>query len=81
MINFLKKTYWLYRDGFAQMTVGRTLWTVIIIKLIIIFAVLKLFFFPDFLKQHSKDGDKAGLVSNELVKRSFEAFKGKKVKR
>ena len=53
------------------MTVGRTLWTVIIIKLIIIFAVLKLFFFPDFLKQHSKDGDKAGLVSNELVKRSF----------
>lgn len=71
MINFLKKTYWLYRDGFAQMTVGRTLWTVIIIKLIIIFAILKLFFFPDFLKQHSKDGDKAGLVSNELVKRSF----------
>ncbi len=32
------------------MTLGRTLWKVIIIKLFIMFAVLKLFFFPDFLK-------------------------------
>ena len=69
--NVLKKTDGLDREGFAQRTVGRTLWTVIIIKLIRIGAGLKLFFFPDFLKQHSKDGDKAGLVSNELVKRSF----------
>ena len=69
MKQFIKNAYWLYRDGFAQMTIGRTLWKVIIIKLIVIFAMLKLFFFPDFLKKHSTDGDKAGLVSSELVKR------------
>ena len=68
MKQFLKKAYCLYRDGFAQMTVGRTLWTVIIIKLFIIFAVLKLFFFPDFLNRHA-NGNKAGFVSDQLVNR------------
>ena len=29
------------------MTVGRTLWAVILVKLFIMFAVLKVFFFPD----------------------------------
>lgn len=37
-----------YVDGFRSMTIGRKLWTVIIIKLIVIFGVLKLFFFPIF---------------------------------
>lgn len=31
------------------MALGRTLWKIIIVKLIIIFAVLKFFFFPNFL--------------------------------
>lgn len=34
-----------YRDGFKQMTWGRTLWLIIIVKLVIMFAVLRLFFF------------------------------------
>jgi len=38
-----------YLDGFRRMTLGKTLWKIIIIKLIIMFAVLKLFFFQDFL--------------------------------
>ena len=33
----------LYVDGFRNMTVGKTLWAVIIVKLILIFALLKLF--------------------------------------
>ena len=45
----LIRIYWFYRDGLAQMTLGRLLWKIIVIKLIILFAVLKLFFFPDFL--------------------------------
>lgn len=36
-----------YLDGFRSMTLGRTLWAIILIKIVIIFAVLKLFFFPD----------------------------------
>ena len=51
------------------MTVGKTLWTVIIIKLIIIFAVLKVFFFPDFLAQKAAGGDKAEVVAEELTSR------------
>jgi hypothetical protein len=66
--NFLHKVYHLYYDGFRQMTLGKTLWAIILIKLFVIFNVLKLFFFPNFLKQHAK-GDEAGYVAKELIKR------------
>ena len=37
-----------YSDGFQHMTWGRTLWIIIMVKLFIMFAVLRLFFFtPD----------------------------------
>lgn len=36
-----------YLDGFRSMTLGRTLWAIILIKLFIMFAILRLFFFPD----------------------------------
>jgi len=68
--NFLHKVYHLYYDGFRQMTLGKTLWAIILIKLFVIFVVLKLFFFPNFLKQHAK-GDEAGYVANELVERGY----------
>jgi len=41
--------YRFYRDGFRSMTVGRTLWKIILIKLFVMFAILKLFFFQDYL--------------------------------
>ena len=66
---FLHRVFHLYYDGFRSMTLGRTLWAVILIKLFIIFIVLKLFFFPNFLKQHAGD-DKAGYVAGELVERA-----------
>lgn len=43
----LSRIFHLYYDGFRTMTLGKTLWAVILIKLAIIFLVLKLFFFPD----------------------------------
>ena len=67
--SFLYKVYNLYYDGFRHMRLGHTLWAIILIKLFIIFAVLKVFFFPNFLKQHAK-GDEAGYVATELVDRS-----------
>ena len=63
------KIYDLYYEGFKHMTIGRTLWAVIIIKLFIIFAVLKAFFFPDFLREHA-GGDEAGYVATELTERA-----------
>ena len=67
--SFLHRVFHLYYDGFRSMTLGRTLWAVIIVKLIIIFVVLKIFFFPDFLKQHAGD-DKADYVATELTERA-----------
>ena len=64
--NFLWKVYHLYYDGFRQMTLGRTLWAIILIKLFIIFVVLKLFFFPNFLKQHA-NGNEAEYVATQLT--------------
>ena len=43
--NILYKVYRLYADGFRTMTLGRVLWAVILIKLFVIFVVLRLFFF------------------------------------
>ena len=67
---FWSRAFHLYYDGFRSMTLGRTLWAVILIKLFIIFVVLKLFFFPNFLSQHAEEGDEADFVANELLQRT-----------
>ena len=65
----LSQIFHLYYDGFRTMTLGKTLWAVILIKLAIIFLVLKLFFFPDFINTNAKNGDKSGFVSKEILSR------------
>jgi hypothetical protein len=61
--------YSLYRDGFRQMTLGRTLWTIILIKLFIIFAILKVFFFPNYISTHADEGQESEFVATEILKR------------
>ncbi len=56
-----------YIDGFRSMTLGRTLWGIILFKLFIMFAVLKSFFFPSFLQ--GDDEEKGDKVSTELINR------------
>ena len=53
----MKQIFDLYRDGFRGMTVGKTLWKIIIIKVVFLMAVLKIFFFPDFLRTHFADDE------------------------
>ena len=67
--SFLYRVYDLYADGFRSMRLGKTLWAIILIKLFIMFAILKVFFFPNFLKQNAQ-GDESGYVANELVDRA-----------
>lgn len=62
-----------YCDGFRSMTIGRTLWVLILIKLFIMFAILKLFFFPDFLRGKTSE-EKQDYVGNELIIRSANSF-------
>ncbi|MDE6468643.1 MAG: DUF4492 domain-containing protein, partial [Muribaculaceae bacterium] len=57
LFNFFRRALNLYVDGFKNMTVGRKLWVLIIVKCIIFFAVLKLFFFPDILKTNYPDDE------------------------
>jgi len=67
---FIYRVFDLYYDGFRSMTLGKTLWLVILIKLFIMFFVLKLFFFPNFIKEHSKGGDEVKFVEKEMLKRN-----------
>ncbi|MDY3267821.1 MAG: DUF4492 domain-containing protein [Phocaeicola sp.] len=61
--------YRFYVDGFKSMTIGKTLWMLIIIKLFVMFFILKLFFFPSFLKDKTTE-EKQEYVGNELIDRS-----------
>ncbi len=49
MMAFLRRVGFFYVDGFRAMTLGRTLWAIVLVKLFVMFAVLRLFFFPDLL--------------------------------
>lgn len=64
---FLCRAFRLYYDGFRSMTLGKTLWLVIAIKLFIIFIVLKIFFFPNFLSTHAEKGAEADFVATQLL--------------
>lgn len=60
-MNFLRKAIQFYIDGFREMpSWGRQLWVIIILKLFIMFAVFRLFFFPDYLKSNFKTDDERG---------------------
>lgn len=67
--NFIKRIIFFYLDGFKNMTLGKSLWILIIIKLFIMFAILKAFFFPNLLNTlYDNDEDKAQHVRTELLK-------------
>lgn len=67
--NLFKKIAYLYIDGFKNMTVGKSLWALILIKLFIMFAILKVFFFPDILNsKYDNDEERTQHVRNELLK-------------
>jgi len=68
--SFLQKPVLFYRDGFRGMTLGRTLWMLVLIKLFIMFMVLRIFFFPNYLNTNFKDDQsKANHVRQELIER------------
>lgn len=50
------------------MTVGKQLWLIIFIKLFIMFAILKVFFFPNFLKSRfDNNADRSDYVIEQLT--------------
>lgn len=65
----LKKVVKFYLEGFRNMASwGRQLWLIILIKLFIMFAILKLFFFPNFLKTNfSSDEERSDYVIERMI--------------
>lgn len=61
----------MYVEGFRNMTWGRSLWLIILIKLFILFAILKVFFFPNYLNSRfDTEEEKTEYIIQELTKNS-----------
>ncbi len=66
--SLFKRIWFFYYDGFRSMTLGKTLWLIVIIKLFIMFFILKLFFFKNELGVYNTDEEKSRHVIKELIK-------------
>lgn len=67
--NILYRIFFFYYDGFRNMTVGKKLWIIILIKLFVLFVILKLLFFPNILKKEFEtDQERGEYVIDQLSK-------------
>lgn len=63
--------YIIFRDGFKSMTLGKTLWIIVVVKLFIMFAILRVFLFPNYLNSNFDDNkSKSDHVRQELIRKS-----------
>ena len=60
----------LYADGFRDMTWGRPLWALILLKIFVLFAVLRVFFFQPVLSGKT-DSEKSEFVGDRLTEQVF----------
>lgn len=67
MKNTLSSIWNLYADGFRNMTWGKTLWILIFLKIIILFFVLRLFFFKPILSGKTEE-EKIEYIGKQLSK-------------
>jgi len=64
-----KRILFFYIDGFKNLSdLGKKLWVIIIIKLVVIFVVLKVFFFPTLDSKVKGEKEKENLYLNQLTK-------------
>ncbi len=58
----------LYADGFKNMRLGRLLWKIIAIKFVVFILIMKVFFFPNFLKTNFEtDEERSSHVLENLI--------------
>jgi len=65
----INRIFRFYYDGFSNMAWwGKRVWIIILIKLFIIFIILRIFFFRDFLeKKYSSDEQRSEYVLDQLI--------------
>jgi uncharacterized membrane protein len=68
-ISIFRRVFSFYYDGFRNMSGwGKKVWLIILIKLFIMFAILKIFFFQDFLtKNYHNDKERSEHVLEQLT--------------
>jgi hypothetical protein len=69
ILSFSKRIFNFYYEGFRSMSQwGRRVWIIILIKLFIMFAILKIFFFTDFLdRKYDNDKERSEYVLDQLI--------------
>ncbi len=67
ILSKIKAIWDFYVEGFKTMTWGRQLWLLIFLKIIILFLVLRVFFFKPILSDKS-EAEKIEYVGGELTK-------------
>ncbi|EJW95229.1 hypothetical protein EVA_16659 [gut metagenome] len=67
-IQIITRIFNFYIEGFRNMTWGRTLWIIILIKLFIMFAILRFFFFQPVLGG-MEETEKQEIVAKKLLVR------------
>lgn len=68
IITSIKKVFQFYLEGFKNMKLGKRLWAIIGIKFVIFFVIMKILFFPNFLKENfSNDSERAEHVLQSLT--------------
>jgi len=65
----LNNIFLLYKDGFSNLRVGKTLWKLIIIKLLVILVFLNFFIYDRNLNtEYKTDDKKIEFILNNLIK-------------
>ncbi|EMJ2168534.1 DUF4492 domain-containing protein [Campylobacter upsaliensis] len=67
-LRFIFKIFDFYKEGFKNLTLGKTLWKIIFIKLFVILIILKLFVFDvNFKSLYKDDVSKSNFVIQNLI--------------
>jgi len=57
-----------YVDGFRRMTLGKTLWAIILVKLFVLFVIVKIFLLPNHLdSRFDTPAQKSDYVAAQLT--------------
>lgn len=68
-MNIIRNIYYFYMQGFKNMTLGKTLWKIIIIKLAVILIFLKFFIHDkNFKTEYKTHDEKVDFVYKNLTK-------------
>ncbi len=67
--SYIRNIFYLYVDGFKNMTTGKLLWKIIAFKFIVFILIMKVFFFPNYLKTNfTTDEERSTHVMENLIK-------------